>query len=65
VVRLKIHGAIPPGPHTASWHGVSLSTGHIFMAWYSVEDRDSFTFNFETKAEEFNILVMSKHFLIS
>jgi hypothetical protein len=25
--RLRMHGAIPPLPHTSSWHGAYLSTG--------------------------------------
>jgi len=25
--RLRMHGAIPPLPHTSSWHGAWLSTG--------------------------------------
>jgi hypothetical protein len=31
--------AVCPFP-TSSWCDVELSTGYIFMAWYSVEHRD-------------------------
>jgi hypothetical protein len=31
--RLRMRGAITPLPHTSSWSGAYLSTGHIFMVW--------------------------------
>jgi len=44
--RLGTRGAILPFPHVPSWHGVELSTGHVFMAWYLVKHRDYFAFTF-------------------
>jgi hypothetical protein len=36
VQRLRMHGAIPPLPHTSSWCGAQLSTGTTFILSYIV-----------------------------
>jgi len=38
-VELYLHSHI-----TSSWHGAELSAGYLFMAWYLVQHRDTFTF---------------------
>jgi hypothetical protein len=45
-VKVKMHVAILPLPHTSSRCGAYLCAGYIFMAWYLIKDRDKFTFIF-------------------
>jgi hypothetical protein len=43
VPRLRMRGARSSLPHTSSLHGVCLSRGYVFMAWYLVKDSNNFT----------------------
>jgi len=49
-----MRGVVPPPTHTSSWRGALFGTGYIFMAWYLVQPRDSFTFTYVKYIEQFH-----------
>jgi len=52
VPSLRMRGVIPPLPYMSSCRGAYLSMRYIFMAWYLVKHRESFTFYLYTLFED-------------